>query len=153
MTTYTVSIVALQATGQPLPNGRVELKLNGLDVIGGMVAPEPIPAALDANGLGSVVLLSNIDGTQGRLYDVTFYDQNGGLIWSGTARIPQSNCNLHDVLNLTAPPALSDAQAAQLAAQGYAALAASYAGSTVNFDGGAPDSVYGSIPGIDGGTP
>jgi hypothetical protein len=123
MTTYTVSIVALQATGAALPNGSVTLQLTALDIVGGMVAPEPIQVQLDANGLGSVALLANSAGTQGTQYRVTFFDADRQFIWSGLATVPASNCNLHDVLNLAAPPALSDALAAQLAAQGYAAAA------------------------------
>jgi hypothetical protein len=155
MTISTVSIVALQATGQPLPNGRVTLQLTGLDIVGGLVAPEPVTVLLDASGLGSVALLANASGTQGTQYRVTFVDSDGQLQWNGLATIPATaTCNLHDVLNLTAPPALSDALAAQIAAQGYAALAFSYlAASGFEIDGGAPDSNYGGLLAVDGGNP
>jgi hypothetical protein len=124
MTISTVSIVALQATGQPLPNGSVTLQLTAMDIVGGMVAPEPVVVSLDANGLGSCSLIANASGTQGTQYLVTFVDQYGVPQWNGKATIPATaTCNLHDVLNLTPPPALSDAQAAQVAAQGYAAAA------------------------------
>jgi hypothetical protein len=124
MTISTVSIVALQATGQPLPNGRVTLQLTGLDIVGGLVAPEPVTVLLDASGLGSVALLANASGTQGTQYRVTFVDADGQLQWNGLATIPATaTCNLHDVLNLTPAPPLSDALAAQIAAQGYAAAA------------------------------
>jgi trimeric autotransporter adhesin len=124
MTISTVSIVALQSTGQALPNGRVTLQLTGLDIVGGLVAPEPVTVLLDASGMGSCSLIANASGTQGTQYRVTFFDQNGQFQWGGLATIPATaTCNLHDVLNLTPAPALSDAMAAQIAAQGYAAQA------------------------------
>jgi hypothetical protein len=133
MTISTVSIVALQSTGQALPNGRVTLQLTGLDIVGGLVAPEPVTVLLDASGMGSCSLIANASGTQGTQYRVTFFDADGQLQWNGLATIPATaTCNLHDVLNLTPAPALSDALAAQIAAQAAATSAGISAAAAVN---------------------
>ena len=123
ISTVTVSIAVNAITGVALPLARVRFALTGPDIDAGIVAPDPVTVTLDAGGLGTVLLFPNASGTQGTQYRVTITDQNGEMQFNGLATIPATNCNLHDVLNLAAPPVVSDAQTAATAAQGYAAAA------------------------------
>jgi hypothetical protein len=153
--TVTVSITGYEPTGGPLPNGLVQFELSALDVNGGLVVPEPVSVSLDVNGLGSVALAPNATGTQGTVYNVTLFDSNNQLRWSGTANVPNSNCNLHQILNLVAPATVDDATAAKLAAQAAAAQATAAAATLnafINIDGGRADSVFGGIQSIDLGS-
>jgi hypothetical protein len=131
--TVAVSILADFFNGAAVAGGTVRFTPTKLDVdaVGGSGAifiPKAIDVALDANGSAVSNFFPNVDGSQGTQYAVQFFDASRSLLWplpgfTLLATVPATNCNLHDVLNLTAPPALSDAQAAQLAAQEYAAQA------------------------------
>lgn len=129
ISTVTVSIAVHQITGVALPAGRVSFQLSGMDVNSGIVAPAPTQVLLDDDGLGTVALWPNSLGTQGTRYGVTIHDRNGNLQFTGFATVPESNCNLHAILNLAAPASVDDAEAAALEAQASAAEAATSAAS------------------------
>jgi hypothetical protein len=124
-TTVTVSILVSQITGEALANAVVAFALSGTDIDAGIIAKREREVILDENGEGTIDLWPNADGTQGTQYKVTIHAADGEFQYRGLATIPASNCNLHDVLNLDAPASVDDAEAAALAAQGYASQAAS----------------------------
>jgi hypothetical protein len=158
LATVQVFIDAEQALGAGLPNGTVKVKLTRADIDGAVVVPTLLEAALAADGTVTVPRWPNARGTQGSQYDVWFFDSAGDRVGVKLqATIPATNCNLHDVLNLTAPPALSDAEAAQIAAQGYAAAASNSASAAatsaatataVLADAANVDAVAGDLPNI-----
>lgn len=118
-----VSITAKLITGAPMALGLAHFELTTFDVDGGIIAPAGIDVALDASGMGTASLLPNVTGVNGTQYRVQLLDANGALQFSGTATVPASACNLHQIINVVAPPKVSDAQAAATAAQGSAAAA------------------------------
>lgn len=128
ISTVTVVISAHLITGGPLPLGRVNFELTGIDIDSGFVAPAPTGVALDASGAGSIELWPNASGTQGTQYRVELVNAAGELQFTGLATVPATDCNLHDILSLQAPATVDDATAAKLAAQAYAGDAATSAG-------------------------
>jgi hypothetical protein len=113
LTTVNVAIAVALIVGTPVPGGSVRFALTRADVNGAIVALQPFTVSLPTDGSAtSVKLWPNVLGTQGSQYQVTVYDQAGVQLFSGTATIPSSDCNLHDVLNLLSPPTVTDAQAA-----------------------------------------
>lgn len=124
LTTVTVTIAAHLVVGSALPNGRVRFELTAPDVDGGIVVPQAASVSLDVNGEGSIELWPNSLGTQGTQYRVTVKSRNGGdLLYSGLATVPETNCNLHEIMSLAPPAVVDDAEAAATAAQASAAAA------------------------------
>lgn len=110
-------------TSGPLPHGRVTFTLTHADIYQGVVVPTFVEVRLDANGQGVAQLWPNGDGTQGTQYRAIIRAANGSVGFNGLFTMPASNCSLHDVLDLVAPPSVDDATAAKLAAQAAAAAA------------------------------
>jgi hypothetical protein len=129
LTTVTVTIQTWQITGAALPSAKVRFELTTADVQigGGIITPDPSSVLMDDSGQGSIDLWPNALGTQATQYRVQVEDANGRSQFSGVATIPNSDCFLHDVLNLVPPASVDDAQAAATAAQGYASQAGSIA--------------------------
>lgn len=123
LTTVAVSIQTFQITGEVLPRAVVRFELTSPDVQAGVgiIAPDPVLMQLDDAGQGTVELWPNALGTQGTQYRVQVEDESGRAQFAGLATVPNSACNLHDTLSLSPPAVVDDAQAAALAAQGYAA--------------------------------
>jgi hypothetical protein len=128
LTTVTVSIAAFQVIGSALPNGRVRFELTAADIDDGIVVPMATTVELAADGTGTVELWPNSRGTQGTQYRVMVYSQKGDLQEAALATVPETACNLHDILSLEPPASVDDAQAAALAAQAYAAAAGAIPG-------------------------
>jgi hypothetical protein len=126
----TVSISIKDITGTALARARVMFERTAADVDGAVIAPRATTATCDADGVGSASLLPNTTGSQGTQTRVTIVDENGDLQFSGVATIPETDCNLHAVLNLTAPAGVDDAQQAALDAQAAQALAKQWATKT-----------------------
>lgn len=120
----TVSISIKQITGTALPRARVTFERTAADIDGAIIAPAATTVTCEADGTGSASLMPNATGSQGTQYRVTIVNEQGELQFSGLATVPASNCNLHSVLNLTAPASVDDAQQAARDAQAYAAQAA-----------------------------
>src|SRR4051794_37569734 len=116
LTTVPVSIIANQITGAPMALGSAHFELTGPDIDGSVVVPAGADVALDVNGLGTANLWPNARGVNGTQYRVLLSDASGNLQYSGLATVPASACALHAVLQVVAPPKVSDAQAASVAA-------------------------------------
>jgi hypothetical protein len=125
LATVQVFIDAQQAMGQGLANGIVKMMLTRDDVEpnagavpGALMVPTLLEADLDADGLATVARWPNARGTQGSQYQVWFFDSAGKRVGvKRLAYIPDADCNLHDVLNLSGPAELTDAQRALNGAQ------------------------------------
>jgi hypothetical protein len=107
VSTVTVSIAVSQITGVALPAGRVRFELTAADIDGAIVAPASTNVVLDASGNATAALWPNALGTQSTQYRVTISNSSGELQYNGLATIPNANCNLHDVLNVPAPGAIT----------------------------------------------
>lgn len=140
LTTVTVSIAALQVVGSALPYGRVRFELTAADIDDGIVVPMAQSVSLGADGTGTIELWPNSRGTQGTQYRVMIYSRSGDLQESELATVPETDCNLHDILELQAPAVVDDAQAAATAAQGYAAAASTSSGAAAASASGASTS-------------
>lgn len=112
LTTVTVSIEVAAITGGPVPYGRVTFELTAPDFDGAVVAPEMTRVTLGADGTGSVDLWPNARGTEGTQYRVVITDKRGDLQLSGFATVPATDCDLHEVLSLPPPAAISTANLA-----------------------------------------
>lgn len=135
MTAPTVNVTVNLSTimGAPCAGVKVTAKLDQNDVYsGGIVISDPVTATANGSGIAVLALFPNNPstglGTVGSLYTFSAAVP-GGKSFRATAQIPNSNCNLQDVMDLEPQPSLTAAQVAQSAAQGYAAAASTSAAS------------------------
>jgi hypothetical protein len=128
MLTYTLSTVVQSPEGQLLSGASLTAELNKPDyTTDGSVLPQSVSGRADENGLVSVDLFSNLDGTQNSAYIITIRSHTGATISTSQIQMPRINTqleNLVDVLPITpeysTAAALSAAQAA-ISAQSAAA--------------------------------
>lgn len=114
--TVAVTIVSGAINGTPLANGSAVLQLTAQDVVigtnGTIVPATPVTVPLDVNGMATTNSFPNVLGTVGTQTKVTLFDSTGVQQATALATIPNTACNLHDVINLSPPPSLTSAQVA-----------------------------------------
>lgn len=128
----TLTIETALVTGAGLANGKavIGMTVPDIDVGNALVVPSDIEVDLDANGRATTPCFANTAGTQGSQLVIRLYDAAGNRQFKGLGTVPKADCHLRDILDLQPPPALSDAQVAELAAQGYATDAQNWATKT-----------------------
>jgi hypothetical protein len=125
--TVDVTVNLALITGEPCAGVTVRAKLDKNDSYsGGIVIAEEISATTDDDGVAVLTLFPNHPttgvGTTGSTYKFTAAIA-GAKSFKATAQIPNSDCNLQDVMDLDTVPSLSAAQQAEANAQSYAAQA------------------------------
>ena len=104
----TVSISIKQITGTALPRARVTFERTAADIDGAIIAPAATTVTCEADRTGSASLMPNATGSQGTQTRVTVVNEHGELQFSGLATIPASSCNLHTIIELSAPAVQAD---------------------------------------------
>jgi hypothetical protein len=120
--TVAVTCIAYDQNGTPIAGGRVTAKLNQTEIYNGFVVPEQVSGVADANGVCVLDLWPNALGVSGSSYSVTAVNpDNGKTYLRTTAVVPNSACNLHEIIVVEPYPEIDAAEQALIAAQ--AALA------------------------------
>jgi hypothetical protein len=126
--TVNVAVRLFAADGTPLVGVVVSAKLDRDEIYQAFVVPRTAYATTDNTGAVDLALFPNAPapqglGTTGSKYTFSARVPATGATWRATAQIPNQDCNLHDVADRPLQAGLTDAQAAVVAAQGYAAAA------------------------------
>jgi hypothetical protein len=120
--TVAVTCIAYDQNGTPIAGGRVTAKLNQTEIYNGFVVPEQVSGVADANGVCVLDLWPNALGVSGSSYSITAVNpDNGKTYLRTTAVVPNSACNLHEIIVVEPYPEIDAAEQALIAAQ--AALA------------------------------
>lgn len=143
LVTVPVFVVAKRADGSRVANARVRFSLTVLDVDGQLVVPHLFTGTTDDQGEATVDAWPNTRGVNGSQYRVEITGE--GLYCTGLATVPESPCNLHDILALQPPPAIDDAKAAAQTAQAAASRARAYSAAPLfTFTAGTEDAAPGA---------
>ena len=129
--TVPVTFTAFDQNGNPVANARVQAALQVTEIDAGFVVPEKVEAFSDAQGVVVLDLWPNALGVNSSVYRVQAWNPDTGRKFlDTTCVVPNSPCNLHEILvQAPYPPldasaqALVAAQAASLSAQTDAASA------------------------------
>jgi len=118
-----VTCIAVDQNGTPVASAIVKAKLTKAEIYGGFVVPASVTTTADATGTAVLQLWPNALGANGSMYQVTVTRPGTGeLILSKTVSVPNSACNLHQILTEEPYPPIDAAQQALAAAQGALAL-------------------------------
>lgn len=129
MITVPVTCTASDQNGNPVAGARVTAKLNQTEIYLGHIVPESITALADANGIAILNLWPNALGTQGSMYRVTATSPDTGRKYlDAMVSVPNSACNLHQIMTTAPYPAIDASAQALAAAQGALALVTAQAG-------------------------
>jgi len=123
MLTVPVTCTASDQNGNPVAGARLTAKLNQTEIYQGLVVPEIVSAVAGADGVAILNLWPNQLGTQGSTYRITAVNPDTGKKYlDSQVSVPNSACNLHQILLLEPYPAIDAAQHAIAAAQSALAL-------------------------------
>lgn len=123
ITTVPITCTFNDQNGNPISGARVTAKLNKIEIYQGMLVADTATAVADANGVAVLNVWPNALGTQGSLYAIAAISPaTGGKFMDAMVSVPNSACNLHQILNIAPYPAIDAAQQALAGAQGALAL-------------------------------
>ena len=123
ITTVPITCTFNDQNGNPIAGARVTAKLNKIEIYQGMLVADTATAVADVNGVAVLNVWPNALGTQGSLYAITAISPaTGGKFMDAMVSVPNSACNLHQILNIAPYPAIDAAQQALAGAQGALAL-------------------------------
>ena len=127
ITTVPVTCRALRPDGTPIAGGTIRFLLSEPDTENGVVVPREVGYTTDSTGMAVAQLWPNSKGGAGTTYRVLVNDPLGGITSLGTATVPNSACNLWQIIDLGPPTTVDAATLAKLAAQQAAAEASASA--------------------------
>jgi hypothetical protein len=117
--TVAVTCIAYDQNGNPVAGGRFTAKLSQTEVYNGFVVPEQVIGVADANGVCVLDLWPNALGVSGSSYLVTAVNPDTGRTYlRTTAVVPNSACNLHEIIVAAPFPPIDASEQALIAAQG-----------------------------------
>lgn len=120
--TVTVTCAASDQNGNPVAGAKFEARLDRTETYQGFVVPEKVDGIADEAGVCLLQLWPNALGVAGSSYLVRATNPDTGKRFLNTnAVVPNSACNLHEILVQEPYPPIDAAQQALIAAQ--AALA------------------------------
>lgn len=119
--TVTVTATISGQDGLPVEGATVTMVMDRAEFYQGFVVKESVSATTNASGVATLAVFPNALGANGSQYKVTIITPEQTI--RSTAVVPNSNCNLHDIMQVPPYPAISLSQAAMTAAQNYAAQA------------------------------
>lgn len=121
--TIAVTCVANDQNGNPVAGAVFTARLDSTEVYQGFVVPERVQVVANASGIAVLNLWPNALGVAGSLYRVTAVNPDTGRKFLDTTiSVPNSPCNLHEILVQAPYPPLDAAAQALMAAQGALAL-------------------------------
>lgn len=121
MTAPTVSVTctANDQNGNPVAGALLTAKLNQTEIYAGFIVPESVEAVADANGVAVLNLWPTALGAQGSQYRVTATNPDTSKKFLDVlVSVPNSPCNLHQIIVMEPYPALDASAQALAAAQG-----------------------------------
>jgi len=117
--TVNVTCTASDQNGNSVAGARYQAKLDQTEIYQGFVVAEVVDGVADANGVCVLRLWPNALGVAGSLYKITATNPDTGKKFLNTlVSVPNSACNLHQILVQEPYPAVDASQQALLAAQG-----------------------------------
>lgn len=123
MTTVPITCYANDQNGNLIAGAVLTAKLNQTEIYNGFVVPELVRAVADANGVAVLNLWPNALGVNGSMYRITAVNPDTGQRFLDvTVSVPNSACNLHQIITVEPYPAIDASQQALAAAQGALAL-------------------------------
>lgn len=126
MITVPVTLTAYDQNGAPVSGARVTARLDQTEIQNGFVVPELVEGTSDALGVCVLQLWPNALGVAGSMYRVQSWNPDTGKKYlDSMVSVPNSACNLHEILVQEPYPAIDAAQQVLMAAQ------AALAGATV----------------------
>ena len=120
--TVAVTCTAYDQNGNAVAGGTFRARLNSTEIYNGFVVPEQVVGVADASGVCVLQLWPNALGVAGSAYRITAVNPDTGQKYlDTTAVVPNSACNLHQIIVAAPYPTVDASQQALVAAQ--AALA------------------------------
>ena len=129
--TVTVTATISDQNGGPVEGAIITMVMDRSEVYGGIIVKESVSGTTNASGVATLSVFPNALGSNGSQYKVTIVTPEQTI--RSTAVVPNSNCNLHDIMQVPPYPAISLAQAATTAAQGYASAASASAANALTY--------------------
>ena len=127
--TVAVTCVAYDQNGNPVAGGNFRFKLDRTEIYNGFVVPEVVEGVADVNGVCVVNLWPNALGVNSSSYKVQAWNPDTGAKYlNTTAVIPNTACDLQNVIQTEPFPPIDQSQQALIAAQAAASTATSQAG-------------------------
>ena len=120
MTTPTVAVTctANDQNGNPVAGAVLTAKLNQTEIYNGLIVPEIVTGTADATGVVVLNLWPNELGVNGSMYQVRAVNPtNNKRFLDATVSVPNSNCNLHEIITTIPYPPIDASQQALAAAQ------------------------------------
>lgn len=128
--TIAVTCIANDQNGNPVAGAVFTARLDSTEVYQGFVVPERVQAVANASGIAVLNLWPNALGVAGSLYRVTAVNPDTGRKFLDTTiSVPNSPCNLHEILVQAPYPTLDAAAQALVATQGALVSATAQAAS------------------------
>lgn len=145
MITVPVTCSVFDQGGSPVAGARITAKLDQTEVYLGHVVPELITVTASAAGVAVLNLWPNALGVNGSLYRITAVNPDTGKKFlDTTVSVPNSACNLHQIITAEPYPALDASAQALVAAQGALAAVTAQAGIATTQAGAASSSATGA---------
>jgi hypothetical protein len=127
--TVAVTCTAFDQGGQPVAGARFRARLDQTEIYNGFIVQEVVDGLADANGVCVLQLWPNALGVAGSMYLVQAWNPDSGKKFlEATVSVPDSACNLHEILTQAPYPAIDAAQQALIAAQAALAPVTAQAG-------------------------
>jgi len=117
--TVAVTCTAFDQQGNPVAGAVLTAKLNQTEIYNGLIVPELYQATADVNGVAVLNLWPNALGVNGSMYQIKATNPDTGKKFLDvTVSVPNSACNLHQIITAEPYPAIDASQQALAAAQG-----------------------------------
>ena len=127
--TVAVTCTAYDQNGNAVAGGTFRARLNSTEIYNGFVVPEQVTGVADASGVCVLQLWPNALGVAGSAYRITAINPDTGQKYlDTTAVVPNSACNLHQIIVAAPYPTVDASQQALVAAQGALAAVTAQAG-------------------------
>jgi hypothetical protein len=127
--TVAVTCIAHDQNGNPVAGGLFRARLDRTETYNGFVVPEQVTGTADANGIAVLQLWPNALGVAGSSYRITAINPDTRQQYlNTTAVVPNSACNLHEIIVAAPFPPIDASEQALIAAQGALALVTAQAG-------------------------
>jgi hypothetical protein len=131
--TVAVTCIAYDQNGNPVIGGLFRARLDRTETYNGFVVPEQVTGTADANGVAVLQLWPNALGVAGSSYRITAINPDTRQQYlNTTAVVPNSACNLHEIIVAAPFPPVDASEQALIAAQGALALVTAQAGIATN---------------------
>jgi hypothetical protein len=131
--TVAVTCIAYDQNGNPVIGGLFRARLDRTETYNGFVVPEQVTGTADANGVAVLQLWPNALGVAGSSYRITAINPDTRQQYlNTTAVVPNSACNLHEIIVAAPFPPIDASEQALIAAQGALALVTAQAGIAIN---------------------